>query len=84
MCFFIGENVIELAMYLDLLNSHLFPAWPAVFAIADRSLEVVKLADPDFYNHLKAISRINVKVNPKVNELTFVSECNNDHLLWDV
>ncbi|XP_052270374.1 uncharacterized protein LOC127871467 isoform X3 [Dreissena polymorpha] len=60
-----GENVIELAMYLDLLNSHLFPAWPAVFAIADRSLEVVKLADPDFYNHLKAISRINVKVNPK-------------------
>ncbi|XP_052800410.1 uncharacterized protein LOC128231514 isoform X2 [Mya arenaria] len=60
-----GENVIELAMYLDLLNSSLFPPWPTVFAIAEKVLSTVRQADPDFYNHLKVISRINVKVNPK-------------------
>ena len=53
-------------MYLDLLNSHWFPTWPTVFAMAKRVLSTVKQADPDFYNHLKMISRINVKVNPKV------------------
>jgi len=34
--------------------------------MAKRVLSTVKQADPDFYNHLKMISRINVKVNPKV------------------
>lgn len=60
-----GENVIELAMYMDLLNSNCFPTWPSVFAIAEKSLTDIREADPDFYNHLKMISRINVKVNPK-------------------
>lgn len=53
-------------MYMDLLNSHWFPPWPTVFAIAERVLTTIRQADPDFYNHLKMISRINVKVNPKV------------------
>lgn len=60
-----GENVIELAMYLDLLNSSCFPTWPSVFAIAEKVLTDIREADPDFYNHLKMISHINVKVNPK-------------------
>ncbi|XP_053375803.1 uncharacterized protein LOC123533294 isoform X1 [Mercenaria mercenaria] len=60
-----GENVIELAMYMDLLNSNSFPTWPSVFAIAEKSLTDIRESDPDFYNHLKMISRINVKVNPK-------------------
>lgn len=64
--FFAGENVIELAMYLDLLNSYWYPTWPVVFAAAERVLSTIRQSDPDFYNHLKMISRINVKVNPKV------------------
>ncbi|KAL4223925.1 hypothetical protein ACF0H5_017387 [Mactra antiquata] len=60
-----GENVIELAMYLDLLNANCFPTWPSVFAIAEKVLTDIRDSDPDFYNHLKTISRINVKVNPK-------------------
>ena len=62
-----GENMIELSMYLDLLNSNCFPNWPAVFAVAESALTALKNSDPDFYNHLKMISKINVKVNPKVN-----------------
>lgn len=58
--------MIELAMYLDLLNSNCFPTWPSVFAIAEKALTNIRESDPDFYNHLKMISRNNVKVNPKV------------------
>jgi hypothetical protein len=53
-------------MYMDLLNSNCFPTWPVVFAIAEKSLTSIRDSDPDFYNHLKMISKINVKVNPKV------------------
>lgn len=58
-----GENIIELAMYLDLLNTNCFPNWPTVYAIAECALTDIRQADPDFYNHLKMISRLNA--NPK-------------------
>ena len=61
-----GENVIELAMYLDLLNSHNFPNWPTVFGIAEKVLQRIYEGDQEFYEHLKIISKIHVKVNPKV------------------
>ena len=61
-----GENVIELAMYLDLLNSHNFPNWPTVFGIAEKALTRIRQSDPELYEHLKMISKIHVRVNPKV------------------
>ena len=58
--------MIELAMYLDLLNSHNFPNWPTVFGIADKVLTRIGQSDPELYEHLKMISKIHVRVNPKV------------------
>ena len=55
-------------MYLDLLNSHNFPNWPTVFGIAEKVLQRIYEGDPEFYEHLKIISKIHVKVNPKVRQ----------------
>ena len=59
-------------MYLDLLNSHNFPNWPTVFGIAEKVLQRIYEGDPEFYEHLKIISKIHVKVNPKVSFMTIV------------
>ena len=57
---------MELAMYLDLLNSSCFPTWPQVFAIAEQVMGTLSQSDPDLYTHLKAIAKTNAKVNKKV------------------
>ena len=58
--------MFELAMYLDLLNTNCFPTWPQVFAIAEQVMNTLQQSDPELHDHLKAISGVNVKVNPKV------------------
>ncbi|KAL5015854.1 hypothetical protein ScPMuIL_005443 [Solemya velum] len=60
-----GQLVVELAMYLDLVNSTCFPTWPEVFAIADQSMKTIAQGDPELFKHLKNISVKNVKVNKK-------------------
>ena len=35
-----GEHVLELAMYLDMLNSNCFPSWPHVFVMAEEVMNV--------------------------------------------
>lgn len=61
-----GEHVLELAMYLDLLNAGCFPTWPEVFAIAECVMQQLQQEDPEFHDHLKSIATINVQGSPKV------------------
>ncbi|ESP04135.1 hypothetical protein LOTGIDRAFT_237550 [Lottia gigantea] len=58
-------HAMDLSMYLDLLNTNCFPKWPEVFAIAEQVMSVLQKSDPELYNHLRTISRINVQFNPK-------------------
>lgn len=60
-----GEHVIELAMYLDMLNANCFPSWPHVFAMAEQVMVTLQQSDPALYDHLKHIAPINAQVNPK-------------------
>ncbi|PVD32717.1 hypothetical protein C0Q70_08162 [Pomacea canaliculata] len=60
-----GEHVLELAMYLDLLNAGCFPTWPEVFAIAECVMQQLQQEDPEFHDHLKSIATINVQGSPK-------------------
>ncbi|KAL8583033.1 hypothetical protein ACOMHN_051197 [Nucella lapillus] len=60
-----GEHVLELAMYLDLLNSSCFPTWPQVFAVADCVMQRLQEDDPEFHNHIRHIATINVQGSPK-------------------
>ncbi|GFO41253.1 hypothetical protein PoB_006775800 [Plakobranchus ocellatus] len=60
-----GEHVIELAMYLDMLNSNCFPSWPHVFAMAEQVMAILQQRDPALHDHLKRIAPINAQVNPK-------------------
>ena len=61
-------------MYLDLLNSHNFPNWPTVFGIAEKALTRIRQSDPELYEHLKMISKIHVRVNPKVCNIIITDE----------
>ncbi|KAH9512915.1 hypothetical protein Btru_036992 [Bulinus truncatus] len=60
-----GEHVLELAMYLDMLNCNCFPTWPHVFAMAEQVMMRLQSDDPQLYDHLKRIAPINALVNPK-------------------
>ncbi|XP_076453203.1 uncharacterized protein LOC143288510 isoform X2 [Babylonia areolata] len=60
-----GEHVLELAMYLDLLNASCFPTWPQVFAVAECVMQRLQEDDPEFHDHLKHIATINVQGSPK-------------------
>lgn len=61
-----GEHVLELAMYLDMLNCNCFPTWPHVFAIAEQVMMRLQEQDQKLHDHLKHIAPINAQVNPKV------------------
>ncbi|KAK3710497.1 hypothetical protein RRG08_021313 [Elysia crispata] len=60
-----GEHVIELAMYLDMLNANCFPSWPHVFAMAEQVMATLQQRDPALHDHLKRIAPISAQVNPK-------------------
>lgn len=60
-----GEHVLELGMYLDLLNTSCFPTWPEVFAIAEVVMQRLQEEDPELHDHLKHIATINVQGSPK-------------------
>lgn len=57
-----------IAMHLDLFVRHCFPEWTNVFSIASKIMTDLSTNDPEFYDHLKTISKIRTKINPKVNE----------------
>ena len=60
-----GEHVLEVAMYLDMLNSNCFPSWPQVFVMAEQVMSILQQKDPRLHDHLKHIAPINAQVNPK-------------------
>ncbi|KAK7475022.1 hypothetical protein BaRGS_00033703 [Batillaria attramentaria] len=60
-----GEHVLELGMYLDLLNTSCYPSWPEVFAIAECVMQRLQDEDPELHDHLKHIATINVQGHPK-------------------
>ncbi|CAF0718895.1 unnamed protein product [Brachionus calyciflorus] len=66
-----SELIYDLAMYLDLYVKNLFPIWNEIFTIAAKVDQDLLINDPAFYEHLKKISKINPKINPKdfVNEI---------------
>jgi hypothetical protein len=67
------ELIYDLAMYLDLFVKNLFPPWTEIFSLAGKIIQDLSINDPTFYEHLKRISKINPKVNPKdfVNEIIY-------------
>ena len=62
----LDEEIYVIAMNLDLFVRHCFPKWSNVFMIANKVMTDLSTVDPEFYDHLKAISKIRTKVNPKV------------------
>ena len=60
------DHPYELAFYLDLLQTHAFPRWPEIYAIAEQTMTRLHRADVDLYLHLHKCSTTNVKVDPKV------------------
>jgi hypothetical protein len=60
-----------IAMHLDLFVRHCFPKWSSVFTIASKIMTDLSTSDPEFYDHLKTISKIRTKINPKVNHVLF-------------
>ena len=61
-----AEHIYELAMYLDLLNTSLFPKWPEIFATSEKVMERLKIGDPTLHAHLTETLQIDPQVNPKV------------------
>lgn len=53
-------------MHLDLFVRHCFPKWSNVFTIASKIMTDLSTVDPQFYDHLKTISKIRTKIHPKV------------------
>ncbi len=53
-------------MHLNLFIRHCFPQWLNVFTIANRIMLDLSINDREFYDHLKTISQIRIKINPKV------------------
>lgn len=64
-----SELIYDLAMYLDLFVKNLFPNWNEIFTIAGKIVQDLSLNDPQFYEHLRRISKINPKINQKVGVL---------------
>ena len=62
------EEIYVIAMHLDLFVRHCFPEWTNVFSIASKIMTDLSTNDPEFYDHLKTISKVRTKINPKVNE----------------
>ncbi|CAF3426179.1 unnamed protein product, partial [Rotaria sp. Silwood2] len=60
-----AEEIYVIAMHLDLFVRHCFPKWTDVFTIASKIMTDLSTIDPEFYDHLKTISKIRTKVNPK-------------------
>ncbi|XP_077995576.1 uncharacterized protein LOC144449044 [Glandiceps talaboti] len=52
-------------MYLDLLMVNLFPKWPEVFAIAEKTMNRLKIQDIYLQDHLEDCALKNVDVDPK-------------------
>ncbi|CAF2093633.1 unnamed protein product [Rotaria magnacalcarata] len=59
------EEIYVIAMHLDLFVRHCFPKWGNVFTIASKIMTDLSTNDAEFYDHLKTISKIRTKVNPK-------------------
>lgn len=59
------DHPYELAFYLDLLQTHAFPRWPEIYAIAEQTMTRLHRDDADLYLHLHKCSTTNVKVDPK-------------------
>ncbi|CAF3891149.1 unnamed protein product, partial [Rotaria sordida] len=60
-----AEEIYVIAMHLDLFVRHCFPKWSNVFTIASKIMTDLSTSDPEFYDHLKTISKIRTKINPK-------------------
>jgi hypothetical protein len=66
--FLLDEEIYVIAMHLDLFVRHCFPEWTNVFSIASKIMTDLSINDPEFYDHLKTITKIRTKINSKVNE----------------
>lgn len=66
-----SELIYDLAMYLDLFVKNLFPPWSEIFVLSEKVMHDLSTNDPDFYEHITKISKINPKVNPKVKKKNF-------------
>ena len=64
-----SEHIYDLAMYLDLFVKNLYPSWNEIFTIASKVMQDLSVNDHLFYEHLKKISKMNPKVNPKVSKM---------------
>ena len=54
-------------MFLDLYAKNCFPPWNEVFTISGKVMTDLSTVDPEFYDHLRHITKKNTKINPKVN-----------------
>jgi hypothetical protein len=64
--FSLEEEIYVIAMHLDLFVRHCFPKWSNVYTIASKIMTDLSTNDAEFYDHLKTISKIRTKINPKV------------------
>jgi hypothetical protein len=62
----LDEEIYVIAMHLDLFICHCFPKWSNVFTIANKIMIDLSINDQEFSEHLKTISKIRAKINPKV------------------
>ncbi|CAF1610166.1 unnamed protein product, partial [Didymodactylos carnosus] len=59
------EEIYVVAMHLELFVRHCFPQWSNVFTVASKIMTDLSVNDPEFYDHIKTISKIRTKINPK-------------------
>ncbi|XP_006811802.2 LOW QUALITY PROTEIN: uncharacterized protein LOC100376246 [Saccoglossus kowalevskii] len=59
------EKPYELAMYLDLFMSNVFPKWPEIFAMADRTMNKIIQEDTDLADHLQDCALKNIDLDAK-------------------
>lgn len=76
--FRLDEEIYVLAMYLHLFHQHCFPSWSIVYAIASRIMIDLSSNDSELDLHLKTISKIRPKFNPKV-WIDSPIECRNNY-----
>jgi hypothetical protein len=53
-------------MHLHLFMCHCYPSWSDIFAMTNRIMLELSTNDFEFYHHLKTVSKIRRKLNPKV------------------
>lgn len=70
-----GEQVYELAMYLDLFSRTCFPSWSQIFVIAERVMLRLAELDPELHLHLTHIAQIDALVDSNVSALFSASYC---------